>query len=108
METNTKNGLKTYVTTGQREYLLGEQIKYCGASDWWELSDLRDGMFENLQTSVLNQYGCCDVPESTQNEFTAVVKAIKDVTLFREEYLRNRIRQLEQALNLKHNQDIDD
>lgn len=108
METHNRNGLNTYTTVGNREYVESEQINFNGASDWWGLSDLRDGMFNNLKLSVLNEYDNADVPEPQQNEFTAILNAVKELTLYRENYLKRRIAQLEQALNLTHNADIDD
>lgn len=108
MEQKQKNGLNTYTTTGNREFVTAEPINYNGASDWWGLSDLRDGMFNNLKLSVLNEYNNADVPEPQQNEFTAILNAVKELTLYRENYLKRRIAQLEQALNLTHNADIDD
>lgn len=107
METHNKNGLNTYTTVGNREYVESEPINFNGASDWWGLSDLRDAMFNNLNLSVLNEYDKADVPENRHNEFTASLNAIKSLTAYREDYLRRRIRQLEQALNLTHNEDID-
>ena len=108
MEQKQKNGLNTYTTVGSREYVTPEPVNYNGASDWFSLSDLRDGMFNNLKLSVLNEYGNADVPDTQQNEFTAILNAVKDLTLYRENYLKRRIAQLEQALNLTHNADIDD
>ena len=111
METKTINGLTTYTGVSGSTFLQGEPVEFYNVTEWDNLTNLRDGMFNNLKSSILAEYEnylSGDLLAKTSAETYSVFNAVWDIIQYREDYLKRRICALEQALNLSHNGDIDD
>ena len=110
METQTINGLTTY-TTVNGQMLKGEPVDYYAVNEWSSLTNLRDGMFNNLKSSIIAEYDTYlsgELLSKTSAETYTVFDAVLQINQYREDYLKRRISSLEKALNLSHNGDIDD
>lgn len=106
---NKKN--ETSAAQATDKALQPEPINCYGATEWANLTALRNGMFNNLSQSIIddmNGYLSGKLLTREQMEKNAVFNAISEMTQYRERYLIRRIQQLERALGLHTNDDPDD
>ena len=85
-----------------------EPVKCCGIDDWYVLSNLRDGSFENLREAIMNEQELFLSDESlnrARSRMSAVFDSIESMTLYRERYLLRRIHTLERALGLRNDEE---
>lgn len=105
--TEKKQPLKTITVKGGQQVLDPAPIDYCGM---WEFSQVDN--YHNALTDML-QYKVCFICEnyytgqSSIDGINNAFLALSDVSRFKEDYLKRRIEQLEEALGLSHNRDID-
>ena len=67
--------------------------------DWGELTALRDGMYNNLENSIMWETGGDD---KEAMEKVMVFNMVREITKYREGYMMRRIEQLEKKQD-KHN-----
>lgn len=81
-----------------------EPIDCHGMNDWYCLTALRDGMYNNISQSIIadmDNYLSGNELERERMEKITVFNTIKEITQYRERYLIRRINQLEKALGIK-------
>lgn len=105
--TENKQPLKTVTVKGGRQMLDPAPIDYCGMWEFLQVDDYHNALLDMLQVKVgiicENYYTEQSAIDGVNNVFLA----LSDVSRFKEDYLKRRIEQLEEALGLSHNRDID-
>jgi len=75
-----------------------EPIDCHGLHDWDELTALRNGMYNNLENSIMWETGGND---NEAMEKVMVFNMVREITQYREGYMMRRIEQLEKALGIE-------
>ena len=105
--TENKRPLKTVTVKGGRQVLDPAPIDYCGMWEFSQVDNYHNALAYMLQCNVgiicENYYTDSSAIDGIINAFLA----LSDVSRFKEDYLKRRIEQLEEALGLSHNRDID-
>lgn len=78
--------------------LRWEPMECHGLRDWGELTALRDGMYNNLENSIMWETGGDD---KEAMEKVMVFNMVREITKYREGYMMRRIEQLEKALGIE-------
>lgn len=105
--TENKQPLKTVTVKGGQQVLDPVPIDYCGMWEFSQVDNYHNALSDMLQCKVgficENYYTEPSAIDGINNAFLA----LSDVSRFKEDYLKRRIEQLEEALGLLHNRDID-
>ena len=78
--------------------LKWEPMECHGLHDWDELTALRNGMYNNLENSIMWETGGND---NEAMEKVMVFNMVREITQYREGYMMRRIEQLEKALGIE-------
>lgn len=105
--TENKQTLKTVTVIGGQKMLDPAPIDYCGMWEFSQVDNYHNALSDMLQCKVCficeNYY---TDPSAIDGIFNAFL-ALSDVSRFKEDYLKRRIEQLEEALGLSHSGDVD-